>query len=62
MVALSSPPDKPIRAQIAETVSIVASMDFPEQWPDLIDVSDLPSLIHHTKIQGNLAFGAIFIS
>ena len=42
MVALSSPTDKPVRAQIAETVSVIAAMDFPEQWPDLIDVSGLP--------------------
>jgi hypothetical protein len=41
MVALSAPTDKAVRAQIAETISIVAAMDFPEQWPDLIDVSNL---------------------
>lgn len=45
MVALSSPTDKPVRAQIAETVSVVAAMDFPEQWPDLMDVSGLPKFI-----------------
>ncbi|GJJ14609.1 hypothetical protein Clacol_008875 [Clathrus columnatus] len=36
MISLSSPADKPLRAQIAESVSIVASYDFPERWPDLI--------------------------
>ena len=45
MVALSPPGDKPIRVQLAETVSIIAAMDFPEQWPDLIDVSDFSNLI-----------------
>ncbi len=45
MVALSAPADKPVRAQLAEAVSIIAAIDFPDQWPDLIDVSDLPNLI-----------------
>jgi exportin-2 (importin alpha re-exporter) len=45
MVALSAPADKPVRAQLAETVSVIAAMDFPDLWPDLIDVSDLPNLI-----------------
>jgi len=45
MVALSAQTDKFVRVQLAETVSIIAAMDFPEQWPDLIDVSDLSYLM-----------------
>jgi hypothetical protein len=38
MIQLSTPIDKTIRAQIAESISLIASADFPEQWPNLIDV------------------------
>ena len=38
MIALSAPKDKAVRAQIAESVSLIAGTDFPDQWPDLIDV------------------------
>ena len=38
MIALSGPNEKAIRAQIAESVSLIADLDFPERWPDLIDV------------------------
>ena len=27
-----------LRAQVAETVSVIAQYDFPEQWSDLVDV------------------------
>ncbi|KAE9399137.1 Cse1-domain-containing protein [Gymnopus androsaceus JB14] len=37
MLALSSPTDKAIRAQIAEAVSLIAELDFPDPWADLID-------------------------
>ncbi|KAK7436636.1 importin-alpha export receptor [Stygiomarasmius scandens] len=37
MLALSRPEDKAIRAQVAESVSLVAELDFPTKWPDLID-------------------------
>ncbi|THH15070.1 hypothetical protein EW146_g5342 [Bondarzewia mesenterica] len=37
MISLSSPSDKAIRAQIAESVSLIAEIDFPSAWPDLID-------------------------
>ncbi|KAF5349357.1 hypothetical protein D9758_011786 [Tetrapyrgos nigripes] len=37
MLALSRPEDKAIRAQVAEAVSLVAELDFPTKWPDLID-------------------------
>ncbi|KZS89199.1 Cse1-domain-containing protein [Sistotremastrum niveocremeum HHB9708] len=33
---LSTPTDKSLRVQVAEAVSFVASVDFPQQWPDLI--------------------------
>ncbi|OBZ72875.1 Importin-alpha re-exporter [Grifola frondosa] len=37
MIALSGPSDKAIRAQVAESISLIASCDFPERWPDLVD-------------------------
>ncbi|KAI9431167.1 importin alpha re-exporter [Lactarius indigo] len=37
MIALSGASDKAIRAQIAESVSLIAELDFPQRWPDLID-------------------------
>jgi exportin-2 (importin alpha re-exporter) len=39
MLALSSPSDRPVRAQVSASVSLIAGVDFPERWPDLIDVS-----------------------
>lgn len=39
MIALSSTEDKAIRAQVAESVSLIAELDFPNKWADLIDVS-----------------------
>ncbi|KAJ7594086.1 CAS/CSE protein [Mycena floridula] len=37
MIALSDSADKAIRLQIAESVSLIAELDFPTRWPDLID-------------------------
>ncbi|THV04546.1 importin alpha re-exporter [Dendrothele bispora CBS 962.96] len=37
MIALSRPEDKAIRVQVAESVSLIAELDFPEKWPSLID-------------------------
>ncbi|KAF8839712.1 Cse1-domain-containing protein [Paxillus ammoniavirescens] len=37
MIALSDPADKSIRAQIAESVALIAELDFPAKWGDLID-------------------------
>ncbi|KAJ4491703.1 CAS/CSE protein [Lentinula lateritia] len=37
MLALSNPADKSIRAQIAEAVSLIAELDFPTRWENLID-------------------------
>ncbi|KAN0094806.1 CAS/CSE protein, C-terminus domain containing protein [Tylopilus felleus] len=37
MITLSNPADKSIRAQIAESVALIAELDFPSKWPDLID-------------------------
>lgn len=37
MLALSKPSDASIRVQVAETVSLIAELDFPYKWPDLID-------------------------
>ncbi|KAI0340315.1 Cse1-domain-containing protein [Trametopsis cervina] len=37
MIQLSNTSDKAIRAQIAESISLIASADFPHRWSDLID-------------------------
>ncbi|KAG5641488.1 hypothetical protein DXG03_005099 [Asterophora parasitica] len=37
VLALSNPSDKAIRAQVAESVSLIAELDFPDKWTDLID-------------------------
>ena len=53
MIQLSTPIDKTIRAQIAESISLIASADFPEQWPNLIDVcSTLVLLQSRTDTDG----------
>ena len=41
MIALSNASDKAMRAQVAESVSIIAGVDFPDKWPDLVDVSTI---------------------
>ncbi|CAG7854816.1 Importin alpha re-exporter AltName: Full=Chromosome segregation protein CSE1 [Serendipita indica DSM 11827] len=51
MIQLSGPSDKALRAQIAESVSLVAAADFPSQWPTLFDelVNSLsPTQLHQT--------------
>ncbi|EGN91830.1 hypothetical protein SERLA73DRAFT_100047 [Serpula lacrymans var. lacrymans S7.3] len=37
MIVLSGPSDKLIRAQIAESVALIAELDFPLKWDNLID-------------------------
>ncbi|KAH7929305.1 Cse1-domain-containing protein [Leucogyrophana mollusca] len=37
MINLSGSADKTIRAQIAESVALIAELDFPVKWSDLID-------------------------
>ncbi|KAI0833709.1 Cse1-domain-containing protein [Trametes gibbosa] len=37
MIQLSNPSDKAVRAQVAESISLIAKVDFPERWPDLVD-------------------------
>lgn len=39
MISLSAPADKNLRAQVAETVAIIAGYDFPERWDGLVKVS-----------------------
>jgi exportin-2 (importin alpha re-exporter) len=39
MITLSATEDKAIRAQVAESVALIAELDFPNKWVDLIDVS-----------------------
>lgn len=41
MIQLSNASDKAVRAQVAESISLIAKVDFPEQWPDLVDVSTI---------------------
>lgn len=52
MLALSNPADKAIRAQVAESVSLVAELDFPAKWEDLIDqlVSSLSTTDYNTNV------------
>ena len=38
MLSLSAPTDKAIRAQVAESVALIAELDFPAKWENLIDV------------------------
>lgn len=38
MITLSATEDKAIRAQVAESVALIAELDFPNKWVDLIDV------------------------
>ena len=45
MIALSGPNEKTIRSQVAESVSLIAELDFPERWPDLIDVRQWSRLL-----------------
>ena len=55
MIALSASNEKAIRAQIAESVSLIAELDFPERWPDLIDVRQSPNLSTLSFISIHLA-------
>ncbi|KZV93299.1 importin alpha re-exporter [Exidia glandulosa HHB12029] len=52
MIALSSTADKGLRAQIAESVTVIAKSDFPENWPTLID--ELVSSLSQTDYSVNL--------
>lgn len=38
MITLSAKSDRTLRAQVAETVSIIAGYDFPERWDGLVKV------------------------
>jgi hypothetical protein len=58
MIHLSNPADKSSRAQVAETVSLIAKSDFPEQWPDLIDVSPYLFLLLFRRYGGIFFFAA----
>lgn len=39
MVSLSTTGASRLQSQIGEAVAEIAELDFPEQWPNLIDVS-----------------------
>ncbi|KAF9463182.1 CAS/CSE protein [Collybia nuda] len=52
MLTLSNLTDKAIRAQVAESVSLVAELDFPLKWPDLID--QLVSSLSETEYNINI--------
>ena len=41
MVALSGASDKAIQPQIAESISLMAELDLPDRWPNIIDVRQL---------------------
>ncbi|KAJ6591750.1 CAS/CSE protein [Mycena vulgaris] len=54
MLALSTGAgDKAIRAQTAESISLIAELDFPAKWPDLID--HLTSSLSLTSSSTNIA-------
>ncbi|KAJ7180497.1 CAS/CSE protein [Mycena filopes] len=54
MLALSAAPgDKAIRAQTAESISLIAELDFPAKWPDLID--HLTTSLSPTSSSANIA-------
>ena len=53
MIQLSNASDKAIRAQVAESISLIAKVDFPEQWPDLVDVSTF-AISHFEKMEWRL--------
>ena len=38
MITLSAKSEKTLRAQVAETVSIIAGYEFPERWDGLVKV------------------------
>ena len=46
IIALAGATDKAVRAQVAETVAVIAKYDFPEQWTELVDVR-ISSLLSH---------------
>ncbi|KAF7294456.1 Importin N-terminal domain-containing protein [Mycena kentingensis (nom. inval.)] len=53
MIALSTDPsDKAVRAQTAESIALIAELDFPEKWPDLVDqlVASLSATSSSTNI------------
>lgn len=60
MLALSNPTEKAIRAQVAESVSLIAELDFPEKWPNLIDVRLSRSVLSRTD-RVHTATGVIVI-
>ncbi|KAF8216328.1 importin alpha re-exporter [Mycena galopus ATCC 62051] len=54
MLTLSTNPgDKAIRAQTAESISLIAELDFPAKWPDLID--HLTTSLSPTSSSTNIA-------
>lgn len=53
MIRLASPADKTLRAQIAESISLIASVDFPDNWSNLIQT--LVTSLSTTDFSINLA-------
>ena len=54
MISLSNAADKAVRAQVAESISLIAKVDFPEGWPDLVDVSNIHILCAPSQIPERL--------
>ena len=50
MIALSGASDKAVRAQIAESVSLIVELEVHERRPDLIDVRQRTNLTDFTHI------------
>jgi hypothetical protein len=62
MIVLSNPADKTIRAQVAESVSLVAELDFPLKWPDLITVRSFTLCFKSAFSFNRIATGIITLS
>ena len=46
MIIFSNPADKTICAQVAESLSLIAVLDFPKKWDALINVSHPTSILN----------------
>lgn len=50
MIALSGASDMAIHTQIAESISLIAELKFPEQWPNLVHVHQWMNLTDFTYV------------
>ena len=62
MLALSAPADKAIRAQVAESVALIAELDFPNKWDNLIDVCYYCFFQHVNQLTHHIATSLILVA